>query len=153
LCGLAYLHNTGICHRDIKPENILHDVEKQIWKIADFGSAILCSPGGFELTGFEGTLQYMAPEVFLSERYSMAIDIWSMGVLCYVTLSGYFPWQGQTDAEIQESITSQPITFYSPEFDNISDEAKEYMKKLLEIDPTKRCNIQVAQSDPWISNV
>jgi len=153
LLGLTYLHNTGIVHRDIKPENILHDLEKGIWKIADFGSAVLCTQNGCELTGFEGTLQYMAPEVFLSERYSMAIDIWSMGVLCYVTLSGYFPWQGQTDAEIQESITShEPIIFYSPEFDTISNDAKEYMKRLLESDPTKRCNILTAKSDHWITH-
>jgi serine/threonine protein kinase len=152
LIGLDYLHNAGICHRDLKPENVLHDLEKDIWKIADFGCAVWCNPESneAEIIGFEGTIQYMAPEVFLSEKYTKAVDLWAVGVLCYVTLSGYFPWQGQTDAEIQESITSQAIPFYSPEFDIISNEAKDFMLKFLEPDTTKRSTIEAAKRHKWL---
>jgi len=149
ITGLGYLHESGICHRDLKPENILHDKEHDTWKLADFGCATWCSPDP-QMRGFEGTIQYMAPELFTAETYTNVIDLWATGVITYVVLSGYFPWQGQSEHEIQEAICSHNIIFYSPEFDEISDSAKDFMRQLLEADPTKRLTIDKAKQHQWI---
>jgi len=150
LNGLGYLHESGICHRDLKPENILHDKENDTWKIADFGCATYCKPEPV-MSGFEGTIQYMAPELFTTpDTYTNVIDLWATGVICYVVLSGYFPWQGQSEHEIQEAICSQSVIFYSPEFDGIGDVAKDFMRQLLEADPTKRLVIEKARQHHWM---
>jgi len=150
LAGISYLHEIGICHRDLKPENVLHDLDTDTWKIADFGCSTWCAPEP-EMKGFEGTIQYMAPELFTSpESYTKVIDLWAAGVVTYVVLSGLFPWQGQVDAEIQEAICSNNLVFYSPEFDGISSSAKDFIHRLLEPEAPKRLTIEMALSHPWI---
>jgi len=152
LRGLDYLHNTGICHRDMKPENVLYHPEMNVWKIADFGCATLFTEQNPYMTDFEGTIQYMAPEILVGEKYTKSIDIWATGVITYVSLSACFPWEGKTDAEVQESIMSYKIKFYSPEFDNVSPDAIGFILRLLEMNTEKRITLEAAMSHPWMEN-
>jgi len=152
LRGLDYLHSTGICHRDMKPENVLYHPEMDVWKIADFGCATLFTQEMPYMTDFEGTIQYMAPEILVGEKYTKSIDIWATGVITYVSLSACFPWEGKTDAEVQESIMSYKIKFYSPEFDNVSPDAIGFILRLLEMNTEKRITLEVAMSHPWMKN-
>jgi len=152
LHGLDYLHNTGICHRDMKPENVLYHPEQEVWKIADFGCATLFTEQNPYMKDFEGTIQYMAPEILLGEKYTKSIDIWATGVITYVSLSACFPWEGKTDAEVQESIMSYKIKFYSPEFDNVSPDAIGFILRLLEMNVDKRITIESALNHVWIKS-
>jgi len=152
LRGLDYLHNTGICHRDMKPENVLFHPEMNVWKIADFGCATLFTETNPYMTDFEGTIQYMAPEILVGEKYTKSIDIWATGVITYVSLSACFPWEGKTDAEVQESIMSYKIKFYSPEFDNVSPDAIGFILRLLEMNTDKRITLDAAMNHPWMKN-
>uniref|UniRef100_A0A6B2LEV1 non-specific serine/threonine protein kinase n=1 Tax=Arcella intermedia TaxID=1963864 RepID=A0A6B2LEV1_9EUKA len=152
LRGLDYLHNTGICHRDMKPENILYHPELDVWKIADFGCATLFNTNSPYMTEFEGTIQYMAPEILVGDKYTKSVDIWATGVITYVSLSACFPWEGKTDAEVQESIMSYRIKFYSPEFDNISPDAIGFILRLLEMNTEKRITLEAALNHPWMKN-
>jgi calcium/calmodulin-dependent protein kinase I len=152
LHGLDYLHNTGICHRDMKPENVLFHPETNVWKIADFGCATLFTDQNPYMHDFEGTIQYMAPEILIGEKYTKSIDIWATGVITYVSLSACFPWEGRTDAEVQESIMSYKIKFYSPEFDNVSPDAIGFILRLLEMHVEKRITLETALNHVWIKN-
>jgi len=152
LLGLEYLHNTGICHRDIKPENILYEKERKIWKIADFGCATWFDNTNPYMEDFEGTIQYMAPEILVGTKYTKVVDFWSTGVLAYVALSTIFPWEGTTDAEIQESIIKNSLKFFSPEFDNVSHEATDFILRLIEPNTEKRMSIEEAFAHPWLSS-
>jgi len=150
LHGLDYLHNTGICHRDMKPENVLYHPEQEVWKIADFGCATLFTEQNPFMHDFEGTIQYMAPEILLGEKYTKSIDVWATGVISYVSLSACFPWEGRTDAEVQESIMRYKIKFYSPEFDNVSSDAVSFILRLLEMNIDKRITVEGALNHVWI---
>jgi len=150
LHGLDYLHSTGICHRDMKPENILYHPDQEVWKIADFGCATLFTEQNPYMHDFEGTIQYMAPEILLGEKYTKSIDVWATGVICYVSLSACFPWEGRTDAEVQESIMRYKIKFYSPEFDNVSPDAIGFILRLLEMNVEKRITVESALNHVWI---
>uniref|UniRef100_A0A6B2LEU2 non-specific serine/threonine protein kinase n=1 Tax=Arcella intermedia TaxID=1963864 RepID=A0A6B2LEU2_9EUKA len=150
LRGLQYLHGIGVCHRDIKPENVLHHIQDDIWKIADFGCATTFTTTEPLMSEFEGTIQYMAPEVLVGEKYTKAVDVWATGVISYVSLSACFPWEGKTDAEIQESIVGYRIKFYSPEFDETSSDCIAFILSLLEFNPAKRISVEEALNHPWL---
>jgi calcium-dependent protein kinase len=104
LLGLNYMHKKNIIHRDIKPENILlesKDVSKVVVKITDFGFAKCYDPYTFE--GFDdvlGSPLYMAPEIVKKMKYDSKVDIWSLGVMAYIILSGKPPFSGKTRDEI-----------------------------------------------------
>jgi len=150
LHGLDYLHYSGICHRDMKPENVLFHPDQEVWKIADFGCATLFTDQNPYMHDFEGTIQYMAPEILLGEKYTKSIDVWATGVITYVSLSACFPWEGRTDAEVQESIMRYKIKFYSPEFDNVSPDAIGFILRLLEMNVDKRITVESALNHVWI---
>ena len=101
LQGVSYCHNIGIVHRDLKPENILVDKEQGgILKIIDFGtSAEYDKQDGAKLSTIHGTSYYIAPEV-LKKKYNEKCDVWSIGVILYILLSGKPPFDGKSDNEI-----------------------------------------------------
>ena len=92
----------NICHRDLKPENILIDSENRV-KIIDFGTAKkIKAEGGIQ--GMRGTPYYMAPEVVEKLNYNEKCDVWSIGIIMYVLLTGFPPFNGKDDEEIFKKI-------------------------------------------------
>lgn len=155
MAAVYYLHQErDIVHRDLKPENILlasraNDI---IVKITDFGLAKSITDDG--LKTFCGTPQYFAPEVLRRRhtvaghgRYGKEADMWSMGVILYILLSGTPPF----DASIgTDEIDNIKISFTGSRWEGISDGAKDLISKLLSKDPATRISVVNACSHPWI---
>lgn len=99
LSAVAYLHQKGFIHRDLKPENIVFEGNDEFTlKVIDFGTSRKIYPDS-KLTTKMGTPYYIAPEV-LQKSYDQKCDIWSIGVITYILLCGYPPFNGDTDDEI-----------------------------------------------------
>ena len=96
-----------------------------------------------------GTPYYVAPEV-LNREYTKSCDIWSIGVITYILLCGYPPFYGDTDNQIFDSVRTGRFDFPSPDWDEISDSAKDFIKGMLERDPTKRGSAAELLEHPWI---
>jgi len=143
--GIEYLHSVGICHRDIKLENILCSEEEQYYRVvlADFGFSKPIEDG--LQTGGCGTLHYIAPEVlFPTKEYTAACDIWSFGVVVYYLLTRHFPFSVYNlDGALNERATANLIQSGSYhenfiESSGVSTPARDFIKKLLVVDPNKR---------------
>jgi len=96
-----------------------------------------------------GTPYYVAPEV-LRREYTKSCDIWSIGVITYILLCGYPPFYGDSDAEIFDSVRTGKFDFPSPEWDDISSTAKEFVRYLLQKDPRERPTALQAMNHRWI---
>ena len=97
LKGIAYCHSHGIVHRDLKPENILIDKEQDnILKLIDFGTASKYKKESEKMKGLKGTSYYVAPEV-IGGDYDERCDVWSLGIIMYILLSGVPPFDGPDD--------------------------------------------------------
>ena len=153
LQGIAYCHSLGIVHRDLKPENILVptgkiNVDYTLLKIIDFGASVLMK-GRKKITFRFGTPYYIAPEVLL-QSYNEKCDIWSIGVILYLLLTGTVPFDGENDEEIWKKIINDEINYSSPKMKNLSPEAKDLLKKLLIKNPDKRLSASEALEHIWI---
>jgi len=140
LSALNYLHSKGIVHRDIKPENILVQNENKKNKNYLDENHIKLSNFFKEneiLTLKVGSPYYIAPEV-LNKSYNEKCDIWSAGVVLYVMLTGNFPFVGKTSQKLFESIKTGKYKNTGKEWEAISPKAKDLIKKMLEINTTKR---------------
>jgi len=149
--AILYVHNHGIAHRDLKPENLLlikNDTGEEIIKIADFG--LSKDFGEEQLQTSCGTPDYVAPEVLMGEPYDMAVDIWSIGVISYVLLCGFPPFYGDSQKELFENIMNGTYDFPDPEWTDVSQGAKNFIKKILVVDPEKRVNADQCLNDEWI---
>ena len=93
---------------------------------------------------------YVAPEVLLNE-YTYKVDMWSIGVIAYILLCGFAPFAGDTDYDTLQLVARAPLEFPSPEWDSISEEARDFVTKLLDRDPTKRPTADEALKHPWIA--
>jgi calcium-dependent protein kinase len=96
-----------------------------------------------------GTPYYVAPEV-LNREYTKSCDIWSIGVITYILLCGYPPFYGDTDNQIFDSVRTGRFDFPSPDWDGISDLAKDFIRSMLKRDPTKRATAAESLNHPWI---
>jgi len=149
--AIKYIHSNGIAHRDLKPENLLlSETDKDFVKIADFG--LSKDFGEEQLQTSCGTPDYVAPEVLLSEPYDMSVDIWSIGVITYVLLCGFPPFWGEGQKELFENIMNGNYDFPDPEWTEVSQEAKDFIKHILVVDPQKRFSAEQCLEDAWIKN-
>jgi len=144
----------GIVHRDLKPENILcvEDSIKKV-KIADFGiSAIIgdksrnddddedSSNDNKTMKTRVGTLSYTAPEILSHQAYDKRVDYWSLGVLMYILVCGYPPFDGDNDYEVSDAITNESVDFESDDWAHVSSNTKQLVGKLLSKHPQHRAN-------------
>lgn len=134
--GLCYIHSKYIAHRDIKLDNILLDGKGNV-KIADFGVSKQGSKG-VKMTEQCGTPAYIAPEILKDKGYSFSVDIWSAGVVLFAMLYGTVPFKGNNMEELQKLIIKGKYTLK----DDISIEARNLLRGLLEVNPEKRLTIQ-----------
>jgi len=155
ISAIAYCHSQGICHRDLKPENILFlsEEEDSPIKVIDFGlSKIFGEYNNIinnEMTSIVGTAYYVSPEV-LQGKYDEKCDIWSAGVILYIMLNGEPPFNGQNDNEIYRCISQKKYSFPDTNWKNISEDAKDLIKKML-CEPEKRYTAQQVLNHIWIS--
>lgn len=131
--ALSHLHdNLGVVYRDLKPENCLLDAEGHLL-LTDFGLSKVAVDNE-NCNSMLGTVEYMAPEVILGQKYGKAVDWWSFGALLYDLLTGNPPFRGQNHAKIQENIVKQKLIL--PYF--LGPDAKDLLTRLLRKDPRKR---------------
>jgi len=151
LDAVAYMHDNGIAHRDLKPENLLcSGDENNTIKVTDFGLSKDFSTASLRTSC--GTPDYVAPEVLKGQPYDNSVDIWSIGVITYILLCGFPPFYGNTDQQIFEKILRVEYDFPSPDWDNISPEAKQFIKCILVPEPSKRPSALAALELDWIKN-
>uniref|UniRef100_A0A8C1N1V8 Myosin light chain kinase, smooth muscle n=1 Tax=Cyprinus carpio TaxID=7962 RepID=A0A8C1N1V8_CYPCA len=147
--GIQYIHSKRIVHLDLKPENIVCvNSAGTLIKIIDFGLASKLEPGK-HLMVLHGTPEFVAPEVVNYEPVDVATDMWSIGVICYILLSGESPFQGNSDAETLALVTAAQWDFNPESFDDITEEAKDFISSLLRKD--KRLSCEKALAHPWIA--
>ncbi|XP_070841853.1 serine/threonine-protein kinase H1-like [Chaetodon trifascialis] len=173
LTGVGYLHNLGITHRDLKPENLLyyHPGADSRLLVTDFGLATFGGAGaGSEVSGPEqsedgddaredrtwslrttcGTPEYMAPEVLLRRPYSCAVDMWALGVIAYIVLSGSMPFEDDSRTRLYRSIVRGKYSFHGDPWPSVSNLAKDFIRRLLPLDPTARLTADQAIHHPWV---
>lgn len=145
--AIAHCHANNVIHRDIKPENLMVTRSNQI-KLIDFG---LCrkKEGTIE-NEVVGTGYYMSPEM-LAGKHDAKTDCWSLGVLLYLLVSGYLPFQGKTTTEVFDRILKCKYHFEHKEFASASPECKDLISKLLTVDPQKRLSAADALKHKWFT--
>jgi serine/threonine protein kinase len=152
--ALQYVHENGVAHRDLKPENLLLANEDKpdtafFIKIADFGLANTLQANKFAT--FCGTPDYAAPEIIGHLPYTFAVDIWSLGVITYILLCGYAPFRGDTPMTLFNKIQNADFSFPPEEWDSASPEAKDFIKRMLVVDPDQRASPEELLSHSWIT--
>jgi len=176
--GISFLHDHSIAHLDIKPQNILLTgplTQSSISlpssspdsssstsssptltpchfcdiKICDFGVSRVISHG-YDLREILGTPDYVAPEILNYDPISLATDMWSMGCLSYVVLSGCSPFGGEDKQETLSNITSAPLDFDDAHFDSVSELALDFIRKLIVREPKLRLTAKEALDHDWI---
>lgn len=149
--AVAYLHVNDIVHRDIKPENILFvSKHEDTIKLIDFGLSRRHEKGEAPMNNPVGTAYYMSPEL-LKGKYDRSCDIWSIGIVAYILLCGYPPFNGDTDKDIFDSIKRGSFVFPAQAWSKKSDLVKDFIKCLLRRDPRKRFTVEEALMHPWIT--
>ena len=151
--GVKYLHKYGIIHRDLKPDNIMltEASDKGQIKIMDFGLSKILGKKEKTVDGF-GTLTFVSPEVLIRKPYNKEIDIWSIGVILYLLLSGNLPFDDEEDDEqkIAKSIVFNEVEFPQKKFGNRSKEVISLIKKCLTKEPKSRIKIDEIIKSEWI---
>ncbi|KAK9385661.1 kinase-like domain-containing protein [Lipomyces mesembrius] len=167
LQAVVYVHSAGISHRDIKPDNILLvsegdcDGDSIQIKVSDFGLAKISESGTF-LKTFCGTLAYLAPEVMqardssrghaerTSTYYSNKVDMWSIGCMVYVLLTGYLPFNGSTQEQLCNQIIAGEYSQQPLDDAKVSADANAFIRALLEVNPKKRLTAKAALLLRWL---
>mmetsp|Transcript_30359 Transcript_30359/g.47130 ORF Transcript_30359/g.47130 Transcript_30359/m.47130 type:complete len:708 (-) Transcript_30359:153-2276(-) len=154
LCeGLKYLHSLGIVHRDLKPENILlesNQANARI-KITDFGLSKMVRGKNKFLQSRCGTPAYAAPELIEGKPYGSKVDMWAVGCILYILLSGCPPFWGNDTNELFARICSGYYPMDTPQMDPISKNAKQLVRRLLVLDPDIRYSADDVLKHPWIT--
>ncbi|KAH7297945.1 hypothetical protein KP509_25G020200 [Ceratopteris richardii] len=150
--AVAFCHERGVMHRDIKPENILLPCRNSGYenlKLADFGASADFSHDRC-FNDVEGTPCYVAPEVLTGTGYDEKIDVWSLGVLFHVILSGYAPFDGDSETDIFRNIKRRSVNLNRSPWHEISAGAKDLLKGMLQKNPYRRLKLAQILAHPWM---
>ncbi|XP_064362932.1 triple functional domain protein isoform X1 [Dromaius novaehollandiae] len=149
--AVQYLHNCRIAHLDLKPENILVDQSstKPTIKLADFGDAVQLNTT-YYIHQLLGNPEFAAPEIILGNPVSLTSDVWSIGVLTYVLLSGVSPFLDESVEETCLNICRLDFSFPDDYFKGVSQKAKDFVCFLLQDDPAKRPSAALALQEQWL---
>jgi calcium-dependent protein kinase len=150
--AIKYCHDNNIVHRDLKPENILFESNKDDarLKLIDFGASKYFKPHE-KMKGFTGSAYYVAPEV-IEGNYDEKCDVWSLGVILFIMLSGNPPFRGVDDQETLKMIREQQVFMEEDVWERISDDAKKLIQRMLQKDPKFRPDINEVINDKWLNN-
>ncbi|CAL5042032.1 unnamed protein product [Urochloa decumbens] len=143
--AIDYCHSKGVYHRDLKPENLLLDARGNL-KVSDFGLSTLSQNGVGLLHTTCGTPNYVAPEVLGSNGYDgSAADVWSCGVILYVLMAGYLPFEENDLSSLYGKITAAQYScpyWFSPAVNSL-------IQRILDPNPRTRITIEEIRADPW----
>jgi len=159
LAGLKHMHDHNIAHRDLKPENLLLSSKEPhaTVKIADFGFATKVSTDS-ELLQLVGTPPYFAPELSrlrdesVMEGYGRPVDIWAMGVILYILLSGIHPFQIADEDLMLDNIQAAKWDWVGPNWPKISGDAKDLVRSMLIKDSSSRASINQCITHKWLTS-
>ena len=153
LLAINYMHQKNITHRDLKPENILLEYKQNDRleiKISDFGFSCFFDPK----TGLDfvlGSPMYMAPEIIKGQKYNEKVDIWSIGVITYMLLSGRNPFPGKDKKEVKFLIATKDIDLSKKSyFNSVSPQAKDFIMCCLNRTIEQRYSAKQLLKHPWI---
>merc|ERR1719378_726132 len=153
--AVSFIHSKGIMHRDLKPENILlaSKVSNTDIKISDFGLAKISNdyprrlPRSHSICGSDF---YLAPEVIKQEEYGREIDIWALGVIAYVVMSGSLPFFHNVLHKLYRQIVERDLSFPEQAWRSVSKGAQDFILRLLQVRAGDRLNAEQAQNHPWL---
>lgn len=148
--AVRYLHDNNVCHRDLKFENILFESRspEAMVKLIDFGLSKAYKTGK-TMNEPVGTLYSMAPEV-LKGRYTQACDMWSVGVLAFMLISGEMPFDGRTETQVLVKLEVARYSMSSTAWRGRSDDAKDFVASLIRVAPNKRMTAKAALDHRWL---
>ncbi|NXO76414.1 MYLK2 kinase, partial [Sitta europaea] len=151
--GIRFMHHMGVLHLDLKPENILCVAATgHMVKIIDFGLARRYNPNEKLKVNF-GTPEFLSPEVVNYELVSYSTDMWSMGVITYMLLSGLSPFLGDDDTETLNNVLAANWYFDEETFESVSNEAKDFVSNLIIKDKSARMSADQCLQHPWLNNL
>ncbi|VDM54489.1 unnamed protein product [Angiostrongylus costaricensis] len=151
LLGIEHMHSNQFVHLDIKPENILlKSKDSTDVKIVDFGLARRLDPTKTVRLLF-GTPEFCAPEVVNREPVGLSTDMWTVGVITYMLLSGLSPFIGDSDEETLANVSAADWNFEDASWNDVSDAAKDFICRLMAKDKRRRMTVQQALKHPWIT--
>jgi Ca2+-binding EF-hand superfamily protein len=151
--AVYYLHSYGIINRDLNPENILmtDESENADIRLLDFGLSKIIGPNEKCLEPF-GTLSFVAPEVLKGKPYDKTVDLWSIGIIAYLLLCGFLPFDDEhSEREIARQTIQDPVPFPDHIWDKLSVESKEFVDGLLKKKPEDRISITQVLESKWIT--
>ncbi|XP_062848121.1 serine/threonine-protein kinase 17A [Trichomycterus rosablanca] len=149
--GVAFLHNNSVVHLDLKPQNILLTSDEPLGdiKIVDFGLSRMVT-NNQEIREIMGTPEYVAPEVLNYEPISTATDMWSIGVLAYVMLTGISPFLGDDKQETFLNISQINVSYTEEELEHLDKAAIHFIKSLLIKEPEDRATAEECLNHQWL---
>ncbi|KAI3397851.1 hypothetical protein diail_10252 [Diaporthe ilicicola] len=153
LGAVDYLHSKNVVHRDLKPENLLYltKATDSDLVLADFGIAKMLDSKDEVLTTMAGSFGYAAPEVMLKKGHGKPVDMWSMGVITYTLLCGYSPFRSENLQDLIEECSNAQVVFHERYWKDVSEDAKQFIKGLLQPKPDDRWTSSQALNHIWLT--
>ncbi|KAL2129704.1 hypothetical protein VTI74DRAFT_7421 [Chaetomium olivicolor] len=151
--AVDYLHKNNVVHRDLKPENLLYltkDPDSDL-VLADFGIAKMLGTKDEVLTTMAGSFGYAAPEVMLKQGHGKPVDMWSLGIITYTLLCGYPPFRSENLQDLIDECSACRVIFHERYWKDVSEDAKDFILKLLKAKPEERWTSERALNHQWLT--